>query len=217
MICGIDEAGRGPVIGPIVVAGVAIEDETPLLKLGLKDSKQLTPSRREFLAKKIRELVSDYEIIIVPAEDIDDMRRTMTMNELEVHIFRRIIEKLKPDICYVDAADVNDVRFGRNILKSLSFKPKIISKHKADSIYPIVSAASILAKTIRDKEVHKIAKELEAKLDIPLGSGYPADPTTKNFLSTWLDRYGNLPPHVRRSWKTARNLLEEKQNRKLDV
>ena len=135
MICGIDEAGRGPVIGPMVVAGVAIEDETPLLKLGLKDSKQLTFGRRELLAKKIKEIASSYKIIVIPASDIDDMRRTMTMNKIEEYIFRRIIEKLKPDICYVDAADVNDARFGRSISSSLSFKPKIISKHKADSLY----------------------------------------------------------------------------------
>lgn len=217
MICGIDEAGRGPVIGPMVVAGVAIEDETPLLKLGLKDSKQLTFGRRELLAKKIKEIASSYKIIVIPASDIDDMRRTMTMNEIEEYIFRRIIEKLKPDICYVDAADVNDARFGRNISSSLSFKPKIISKHKADSLYPIVSAASILAKTRRDQEIHKIAVELEKKLGKPLGSGYPADPTTRNFLSSWIDKYGDLPPYIRRSWRTVKNLLEEKQNRKLDV
>ena len=217
MICGIDEAGRGPVIGPMVVAGVMVEDDAPLVSIGIKDSKQLTPSRREFLSNMIKKIAVSYEVIVVSADDIDDMRRIMTMNEIEVHLFRRIIEVLKPSICYVDAADVNDIRFGKNILSTLSFKPRIISKHKADSIYPIVSAASILAKTRRDQEIAKIAKELERKLDKPLGSGYPADPVTKDFLSTWLDRYGDLPPYVRRSWKTVENLLKEKHTRKLDV
>ena len=217
MICGIDEAGRGPVIGPMVVAGVMVEDDAPLVSMGIKDSKQLTPSRREFLSNMIKKIAVSYEVIVVSADDIDDMRRIMTMNEIEVHLFRRIIEVLKPSICYVDAADVNDIRFGKNILSTLSFKPRIISKHKADSIYPIVSAASILAKTRRDQEIAKIAKELERKLDKPLGSGYPADPVTKDFLSTWLDRYGDLPPYVRRSWKTVENLLKEKHTRKLDV
>ena len=66
---------------------------------------------------------------------------------LKCSVFSKIIEKLKPDICYVDAADVNEERFGRDILSHLSFKPTMISKHKADETYPIVGAASILAKT----------------------------------------------------------------------
>jgi len=217
MICGVDEAGRGPVIGPMVIAGVNVEDEESLHSLGLKDSKQLAPSRREYLADRIKKIVSSYEILVVSADDIDDMRRVMTMNELEVYLFSRVVEKLKPDVCYVDAADVNDSRFARNILSNLSFKPRVIARHKADSIYPIVSAASILAKTRRDQEIRRIAKELEDKLGKPLGSGYPADPVTREFLSNWLKTYGDLPPYVRRSWKTVENLLREHHTRKLDI
>ncbi len=216
MICGVDEAGRGPVLGPLVVAGVTCKDDSKLIDYKVKDSKQLTPKRRKILEKKIKELVIDYEILIIPAKDIDDMRKVMTLNEIEVNAFTRIIKKMKPETCYVDSADVNEDRFGDDILSGLSFKPIIISKHKADEKYPVVSAASILAKTKRDEEVQKIAQHLENKLNLPLGSGYPADPITQKFLKTWFLRYGKLPPHTRHSWKTSQNLLKIRNNKKLD-
>jgi ribonuclease HII len=216
MICGVDEAGRGPVFGPLVVAGVNFKDDNKLSEFGVRDSKQLTPSRRETLAKKIEEIAEGYEILIISASDIDDMRKVMTLNEIEVHAFSNIIKKLKPDICYVDAVDVNDQRFGRDLLSNLSIKPEIISKHKADETYPIVGAASILAKTKRDGEVRKIAQMLEKKLSLPLGSGYPADPVTQTFLKTWIEQFGKLPPHVRHSWKTTQKLVKESKIRKLD-
>jgi len=216
MICGADEAGRGPVVGPLIIAGVTFENDLELIENNVRDSKKITPKRREILAKKIKESAVNYEIMIISASDIDHMRKVMTLNEIEVNAFSKIIEKLKPDICYVDAADVNDERFGKNILSRLSFKPEIISKHKADDIYPVVGAASILAKTRRDEEVQMIAQELEKKLDIPLGSGYPADPVTQKFLRKWVKTFGKLPPHTRHSWKTAQNLLKESKIKKLD-
>lgn len=216
MICGADEAGRGPVVGPLVIAGVTFENDLELIENNVRDSKKITPKRREILSKKIKESAVNYEIMIISASDIDHMRKVMTLNEIEVNAFSKIIEKLKPDICYVDAADVNNERFGKNILSRLSFKPEIISKHKADDIYPIVGAASILAKTKRDEEVQMIAQELEKKLDMPLGSGYPADPVTQKFLRKWVKTFGRLPPHTRHSWKTAQNLLKESKIKKLD-
>ena len=216
MICGVDKAGRGPVFGPLVIAGVAIQDDSELKEIGVRDSKKLTPNKREILAEKIRGIAEKYEIVIISASDIDDMRKVMTLNELEVSAFSKIIEKLHPDVCYVDSADVNQERFGMDILSKLPFKPKIVSKHKADDIYPVVGAASIIAKTARDENVRKIAQELEKKLNLPLGSGYPADPITKKFLKTWIKTYGELPPHTRRSWETAQRLMKENKTRKLD-
>ena len=216
MKCGIDEAGRGPVIGPLVVAGVIFKDDSKLIEYNVRDSKKITPKRRGILSKIIMEIAVDYEIIIISASDIDDMRKIMTLNEIELNIFVKIIDKLKPDVCFIDAVDVNEKRFGRNIMSRLSFKPEIISKHKADDIYPVVGAASILAKTIRDKEIKKISQKLEEKLNLPLGSGYPSDPITKKFLKNWLDKFGNLPPNVRHSWKTTQNLINENKTKKLD-
>ena len=216
MICGVDESGRGPVVGPLVIAGVTFENDLELIENNVRDSKKIAPKRREILSKKIKESAVNYEITLISASDIDNMRKVMTLNEIEVNAFSKIIEKLKPDICYVDAADVNNERFGKNILSRLSFKPEIISKHKADDIYPVVGAASILAKTRRDEEVQMIAQELEKKLDMPLGSGYPADPVTQKFLRKWVKTFGKLPPHTRHSWKTAQNLLKENKIKKLD-
>jgi len=216
MICGIDEAGRGPVIGPLVIAGVLFRDDKKLLNLKVKDSKKVVPKKRIDLAKKIIEIASNYEILVIPSKDIDDMRKVMTLNEIEVNAYSKIIKKLKPEICYVDSVDVNEKRFSLDILSNLNFKTIIISKHKADVIYPIVSAASILAKTRRDEEITKIAQKLEKKINLKLGSGYPADPITQKFLKTWINTYDKLPPYTRKSWKTINNLLKYKNNKKLD-
>lgn len=207
---------KGPVIGPIVFAGVISKDNSILVEHRIRDSKKITPKRREKLAKIIKEIAINYEILVIPAKDIDDMRKVMTLNEIEVNGFIKIIKKLKPEICYVDSADVNEKRFSNDILDGLSYKPEIISKHKADDIYPVVGAASILAKTRRDEEVKKIESKLKEKLNLPLGSGYPADPITKNFLDKWVEKFGKLPPYTRRSWKTSQNILNEKSIKKLD-
>ena len=216
MICGADEAGRGPCFGPLVVAGILVENDAELVRIGVCDSKQLSPKKREQLAPQIKRLSTKFELIILPAADIDDLRKTMTLNELEVFMFSKIIEKLKPEVCYVDAADVNEERFGRDIVSHLSYKPKMISKHKADERYPIVGAASILAKVTRDEYVRKIAKEIEPKLNLPLGSGYPADQVTKKFLETWVSQFGSLPPHVRKSWETCQRLMKNNKTKRLD-
>ena len=192
------------------------ENDFELIENNVRDSKIITPRKRKMLSKIIKEIAINYEIILISASDIDDMRNVMTLNEIEVNAFGKIIDKLKPDVCYVDAADVNDERFGRNILSRLSFKPEIVSKHKADGIYPIVGAASILAKTRRDEEIRKIAQDLKKELDMPFGSGYPADPITQKFLKKWIKTFGELPQHTRFSWKTAQNLLNESKIKKLD-
>ena len=216
MICGVDEAGKGPVLGPLVVAGVCFSDEGFINNLGVKDSKKHTPRKRQLFEKVIKQHAASYEILIIPASDIDDMRKVMTMNEIEVFAFTKVIKKLKPDLCYVDAADVNENRFGESIGKHLSKKTEIISKHKADDLFPIVSAASILAKTRRDAEMEKIAETLEKRINRPLGSGYPADPITKDFLETWVKTYKKLPPHTRKSWNTAKKLINTYKTKRLD-
>ncbi|MEM0493344.1 MAG: ribonuclease HII [Candidatus Thermoplasmatota archaeon] len=216
MICGIDESGRGPVIGPLVIAGVSVDDEKILTELGVADSKKCTPKRRERLEGLIKNKADKYEILVIPANDLNTLMKTLTLNEIEVYSFCRIIEKIKPERCIVDSADVNEERFKQNILSHLSYQPELISKHKADEIYPVVSAASILAKTERDRQISLIEKELQDKLHLPLGSGYPADPVTMHFLRVYLKTYNEFPPHIRYEWSTVKNLLKEYKNKKID-
>lgn len=211
MICGVDEAGRGPVIGPMVVAGVMLESESQLEGLNVRDSKKCTPKRRTRLAQEINK-IAHCEFIIVPANDIDTMREQMTMNQIETKLFASVIEKLRPTVAYVDSADVNEDRFGKNIKNELNFEVEIISKHDADDIYPIVSAASIIAKTTRDSEIQKIRDEIGKEI----GSGYPSDPITIKFIEGWIDKYGKTPPHTRISWATTQRLLNKSKTKKIE-
>ena len=211
MNCGVDEAGRGPGIGPMVVAGVCAEREK-LVGLGVKDSKKLSPKRREYLAGEIRKIAEKIVVRVIEPEEIDKMREEMTINELEVRIFAEVIDKLQGSEIYVDAADVNEERFAEEISSILSYAPKIISKHKADDLFPEVSAASIIAKVERDKIIEMIAEEIGE-----FGSGYPADERTKEFLKKYYEEHGELPPHVRRSWKSAKKIIAESSQKNLDM
>ena len=118
-IIGVDEAGRGPVIGPLVVCGLMIDDDSILREIGAKDSKRLTPKRREELAVKIKE-VARYEYAIMDAEDIDVLRQRYTLNVIEAKLFASVIEKLGPcSTAYLDAADSNEEEFGRQVQREL--------------------------------------------------------------------------------------------------
>ncbi len=211
MICGIDEAGRGPVLGPLVVAGVMVESDVPLRHLNVRDSKKLSPERRELLAPEI-EKVARCEVFVIPAKDIDVMRAEMSLNDFEARLFASLVEKLHPETAYVDAVDVDEIEFKRAILKLLPFEVEIVSQHEADDLFPVVSAASIVAKVRRDAEMRKI----EAELGQPMGSGYPSDPVTIAFLERWIREKGTPPPYTRLTWDTTRRLLAEAKNRKLD-
>jgi len=211
LIVGVDEAGRGPVIGPLVVAGVAVESDVELRHMNVRDSKKLSPERREALAPEI-EKVSTYEVIVIPAERIDVMRSEMSLNDFEAKLFAEVIDKLRPETAYVDAADVDEIEFKRCVRKELAFDVEIVSQHNADELFPVVSAASILAKVCRDREMRTI----EDEIGMHIGSGYASDADTIAFLETWIRAHGSLPPHTRASWDTARRLLAESRNHKLD-
>lgn len=209
---GIDEAGRGPVIGPLVIAAVVVDEKnlSKLEALGVKDSKKLTPERRKKLFNEIIALLDDYVIIELGPEQIDG--RDGTMNEFEVENFIKALNslKVKPDIVYIDAADVKEERFGEIIGRRLNFSPKIIAEHKADAKYLPVSAASILAKVTRDSAIEKLKEQYGE-----IGSGYPSDPRTRKFLEDYYKEHGEFPPIVRRSWKTLKKIEENLKARTL--
>ncbi len=211
MIAGLDEAGKGPVLGPMCVAGVMFDEKDldALVKTGVRDSKQLSPKKRDAIAVEVKDLAERYYILEVSPVEIDELRKVMTMNEIMVVCYAKVFEELKPDRAFVDAADVIAERFGENIKKKYTGKVDIISEHNADENYPIVSAASILAKVRRDELVRKIG----SNMGIDIGSGYPADPKTIKFLEDWVKEYQELPDFARSSWKTSKNIMERMSQR----
>ncbi len=205
--CGVDEAGRGPIIGPMVLAGVCASEKKleELKKLHIKDSKLLTPKRREELFKKI---IAKYKYVIVKIspQEIDSNNANGTnLNRLEAKTIARIIMEMKPNKVIVDSPEpADEQKFGRTIKELCkNCKPKISSEHKADTNHIIVGAASILAKVTRDKEIEKIKKE--TKIDI--GSGYPSDEITIKALKEHLSE---LEPYIRKCWATYKRLKGEK-------
>ncbi|HRS85583.1 MAG TPA: ribonuclease HII, partial [Methanothrix sp.] len=112
LLLGVDEAGKGPVIGSMFVAGLVIEEDRlfDLAGFGVKDSKLLTPGRREVLARKILGVASDHYILEVTPRVIDELRSVMTMNEIMVKSFSSVVARLHADRGILDAADVNEQR-----------------------------------------------------------------------------------------------------------
>ncbi len=210
MICGVDEAGRGPVLGPMVVAAVAIEDDAPLRLMQVRDSKKLTPARREELAAKITDSCR-VEYRVIGHEEIDRRGTKVSLNELEAVAFAELIDRVKAEVVYVDACDVNERHFRQMVSGRLSYNPQMVCEHKADDHYPIVSAASIIAKTNRDR----IVSEMQTEIGQEIGSGYASDPITRTFLQKWIKENGDLPPYTRRSWATAKDALSLSKNAKL--
>ena len=195
-ILGIDEAGRGSVLGPLVVCGVAIEEERLkyLERLKLKDSKKVSPKRRIVLSRKIRKIAECHPVHI-SASDIDLLRsKDINLNEIEKIAIRQIIGDCNPDISYIDCIDVKPERF-TNEIEKFQNNMKVVAEHGADDTYPIVSAAYIVAKVDRDLEISNIKKEFG-----DFGSGYPSDPKTISYLKN--KSYKDLPYFVRRSWAT---------------
>jgi ribonuclease HII len=210
VIGGMDEAGRGPVFGPMVLAGVAVEDQAFLKEWGCKDSKLLSPDRRSALHRRLtREPGVKVEVRSIPAEVLDEERRRMGLNEIELVRFRDIGRALGVPRLVVDAADVDAERFGRNLKRGLK-GVTVVSEHKADVNHPVVGAASIVAKVERDAAVAELGRRLERRLSMPLGSGYASDPLTIAFLTEWHARFGDLPEGTRRSWATIRDLTAPK-------
>ena len=207
-VCGVDDAGRGPVIGPLVIAGIIIDENrvAELKSLGVKDSKMLPPSTRTRLSKEIPSIIDDYHVVELAAKELDAIvnraPKFQRLNLLEAKAMGLVIEKLRPDLVYVDSSDTRTERFKNNILDWLTYKPRIISEHKADRTYPVVSAASILAKVHRDAKIEEIRREYGE-----IGSGYAHDPITLGFLQAYYKKHGDFPPIVRRSWKTLQNIV----------
>ena len=206
LVCGVDDAGRGSVLGPLVIAGIVIKQTkvNQLKKQGIRDSKKLTPLARERLYKIIINIVDDYYVARISPKVIDKSVFTHSLNHLEAQYMAKVISKLSPSVAFVDSCDVNPRRFGKEISK-LTSHSKIKSYHHADSKFVVVSAASILAKVSRDRAITRLRKKYT------VGSGYPSDPKTKSFIKKSIKR--NIPlTFIRKSWKPVQILLKNKKS-----
>ncbi len=212
LIAGIDEAGRGPVLGPMTLAITTIEitKEEQLKDLGVKDSKQLTKEIREKLYPQIKKIVNEYLIYKLDANEIDELRKKDSLNLIELKTSAKLLNdlKTKPEKVFVDCPDLNTSRYKNSLYAYLDFDTEIIAEHKADDKYPIVSAASILAKVDRDNYIAKMSKEL----NFDLGSGYPGDEITIKAI-TKLEKLA--PNFIRKSWQTYIDLKNKEKQKKL--
>jgi ribonuclease HII len=209
VICGVDEAGKGSVLGPLIVAAVAVPTEEILGDLGVKDSKLLSPKERERLYSLIRKRCK-IATVRLDANEIDAIRTEMTMNAAVARAHAMAIRKLSPECAYVDACDVNIFRYAEMVKSHLETHCEIVSEHHADAKFPVVSAASIVAKVTRDRAIAALSKKYGE-----LGSGYPSDPVTIRFLNNWIDEHRAPPPIARKSWKTVSAILARKSQKSL--
>jgi ribonuclease HII len=196
-----------------MIAGVLVAEDRvrDLREMGVKDSKMLTPMTRTVLAGKIREVASGVSLVEAQPKEIDEVvlkgTRLKKLNFLEAKMMAEVINELAPDEVYVDASDVNEERYGQTIaefLKEELKKIRIVSRHHADRTYPVVSAASIIAKVRRDEAVQALREEYG-----DFGSGYITDPKTLDFLRAWRGSHNEYPPIVRLSWKTIKQIEQE--------
>jgi len=195
------------------MCGVLIkeEDEAKLKSIGAKDSKLLTPRTREILFDQIKGMVKDYKIIIIPPADIDKvlLSKDSNLNWLEADISAKIINALKPDKAVLDCPSPNIKAYKAYVKKKIDNKKVVIvAEHKADVNFPVVSAASILAKVTRDREIEKLKK----KIGIDFGSGYPSDERTKEFLKKY---YKDFPDIFRKTWSSYKRVAGVKNQKKL--
>lgn len=205
-VVGIDEAGRGSVLGPLIICGVVIEEERIkfLERIKVKDSKKVSPKKRVVLSRKIKK-ITDYHLVKISAQDIDILRgKEVNLNQIEKIGLRKIIEKSGADTCIVDCFDVKPERF-KNELEGYYPRLNVVAEHRADDKYVVVAAASIVAKVERDLEIAKIRREFKG-----VGSGYPSDPKTIRFIR---ENHHDLPDFVRRSWATVDRIGEDVANK----
>lgn len=198
-VLGIDEAGRGPVLGPLVMVGFLIDEERikTLREIGVKDSKLLTPHKREELIGQLEDMGEIFIRVIEPHQ-IDGFN----LNRLEKIATRDIILEAKPDHAVIDAFEK---RLEEKLaLAANGYTGKVTAEHKADLKYAVVGAASIVAKVLRDREIEKLKVNYG-----DFGSGYPSDPKTARFVEELIKSKETLPGFVRKSWDTIRRVTEK--------
>ena len=202
MICGVDEAGKGAVLGPLVVAAVVCGSDEEARAIGARDSKALSPMRREEIYAEILARFRIATRTILP-ERID-ARPRLSLNACIARAHAAVVSDLQPELAILDACDVDARRYGITVARFLTSRCKLLSVHEADRRYPVVGAASIVAKVLRDRAIADLALEHGE-----IGSGYPSDPVTIAYLRDYLKSRKAPPPFGRWSWATMRSLVNE--------
>jgi ribonuclease HII len=213
-VLGIDEAGRGSVLGPLVVGGFLAERSRleELSALGVRDSKLLTRPQRESLFDGLKELGDRIAIEVLPTE-IDSAVAHRQLNVLEARVFARLLRMTDAREVYVDACDPRAERFGRRVKSMARTSARVVSRHHADRDLPVVSAASIVAKVCRDRAMDRLRREL----DLDCGSGYASDEKTQEFVTHHLSSGKERVAWLRYSWKTVERLKPRPPLRTLDI
>jgi ribonuclease HII len=193
----------------MVIAAVGVSSENVFTEFDVADSKLLSPRVRERLYAIIRKRFR-VAMVRIDAHEIDEIRTGMTMNACVARAHAQAIDKLSPSVAYVDACDVNAFRYANMVKSHLEQSCEIVSEHKADQTFKVVSAASIVAKVTRDRAITALSKKYGE-----IGSGYPSDPVTIAFLSAYIDEHKCPPPIARKSWKTVTAMLGKKQQSQL--
>ena len=204
-ILGIDEAGRGCVLGDLFVGAYCCTQEqlVDIKEAGATDSKKISPKKRVRILEALKQIGTG-EVIQITPQQIDDGN----INTLEEEAFATLILRHEPDVVYIDAPahpkaiPAFQKRLCRRILNAGHTLPKFIIEPKADLNYPVVGAASIFAKVLRDQSIEALGE---------VGSGYPSDPKTRNWIKGFFERGEDLPSCVRTRWGTIETLRNEAQ------
>lgn len=214
---GVDEAGKGPVIGPMVVA--AVRAEPARLPADVDDSKRLSTQRRTEIAAALR----DDDAVALTVVTVDPPAidaPTSDMNTLTVQGHAQAVSGVvRPgDRVIADAGDTSESRFASRLTSSVADGVRdaitVAAAHGADETDPVVGAASVVAKVARDARIAAIDRAYPAYESV--GSGYPSDPTTRAFLRAYVRDHGDVPPHARRSWATCADVLVAAEQSALD-
>lgn len=198
---GVDEAGKGPVLGSMFAAAVRAPADS--LPDGIDDSKRLSDDRREALAERLR----DDDRVDVGVAEIEPARiDDGNMNDLTVTAHAEAVSSVvRPgDVGLCDAGEVDAERFARRVADAVDAEFDLDARHGADGTDEFVGAASVVAKSARESHVAELASKYGE-----VGSGYPGDPTTIDFLKAYVESTGELPACARASWSTCEDVVRE--------
>ena len=201
MQIGADEAGKGPVLGPMVAA--AVRAPADAIPESVDDSKRLAPARRQELADRLRSGAAvDVGVAVVTPARIDDPETDMNALTVAAQAEAIAAVAVDDDAVVVDAGDVDAERFGRRVGAGVDAAVTVRSEHRADERHAHVAAASIVAKVERDARVEALSDTYG-----DVGSGYPSDQRTRTFLAEYVRENGELPGCARESWSTCDDVL----------